>query len=214
MQLPAFFYTRSGTILVFAMDDKTIQWATTSPVPDRDRHTWQAYKTSGQAVAQLRTDWGHVTLEPIQSLIRNVNDENIRLWAPYEVPDLPRWHTARTCVLGDAAHAIPPSMGQGAAQAFEDVGVMARLLIDSTTTTSFDRIFAQFESLRRPRIDLVRKMTAKAESTRGATSSGLAWYVKRTVMWGTFMVFGKGKESYMTGGQVTGYDATDVDVQV
>lgn len=217
MQLPAFFYTRSGTILLFAMDDDTIQWATTSPVPDRDRHTWQTYRESGQAIAQLQADWGHVTIEPIASLVRNTNNENIRLWAPYEMPVLPRWHTARTCVLGDAAHAIPPSMGQGAAQAFEDVGVLSRLLSEYKPTSpdsSFQSTFAQFEALRRPRVDMIRKMTAKAESSRGATSSNLGWYVKNTVIRGAFMMLGKGKECYMNGGEVTGYDANAIDVQV
>jgi 2-polyprenyl-6-methoxyphenol hydroxylase-like FAD-dependent oxidoreductase len=131
------------------------------------------------------------------------------------MPVLPRWHTARTCVLGDAAHAIPPSMGQGAAQAFEDVGVLSRLLSETTyKTSSFESTFAQFEALRRPRVDMIRKMTAKAESSRGATSSNLGWYVKNTVIRGAFMMFGKGKECYMNGGEVTGYDANAIDVQV
>ena len=213
MRLPAFFYTRSGTILAFAMDEETIQWATTSQVPERGRHEWQDFKTSGQAVAQLQSEWGHVTIEPIRSMMRNVDSSNLRLWAPYEMPDLPGWHTQRTCVLGDAAHAVPPSLGQGAAQAFEDVGVMARLLSDSDST-SYDQTFALFERLRRPRIDMVRKMTAKAESSRGASSSGLGWYVKSNIIRGAFMVLGKGKESYMEGREIGGYDATDIDVRV
>jgi len=88
-------------------------------------------------------------------------------------------------------------MGQGAAQAFEDVGVLSRLLSEYKSTSpdsSFQSTFAQFEALRRPRVDMIRKMTAKAESSRGATSSNLGWYVKNTVIRGTFMMSGKGKE--------------------
>jgi 2-polyprenyl-6-methoxyphenol hydroxylase-like FAD-dependent oxidoreductase len=107
-------------------------------------------------------------------------------------------------------------MGQGAAQAFEDVGVMARLLSEYESTSqnsSFESTFAQFEALRRPRVDMIRNMTAKAESSRGATSSNLRC-VKNTVIRGAFMVFGKGKECYINGGEVTGYDANAIDVRI
>jgi 2-polyprenyl-6-methoxyphenol hydroxylase-like FAD-dependent oxidoreductase len=206
LQLPAFLYARSGTILIFALDDKTIQWATTSRIPERDRHEWEAYRTSGQAAERLRSDWGGITAEPIQSMIRNVSSDNIRLWAPYEVPGLPRWHTERTCVLGDAAHAIPPSAGQGAAQAFEDVGVMTRLLSSTTTESSYGQIFERFESLRKPRVDSIRKMTRNAESSRGATTSGWGWFVKSNIIRGAFMLLGKGKESNLSSGVMSGYD--------
>lgn len=213
MQLPAFFYTRAGTILAFAPDEHTIQWATSTRVPERDRHDWQEFRSSGQAVAQLQAEWGGITMEPIRSMIRHLETSNLRLWAPYEIPDLPRWHTARTCILGDAAHAVPPSLGQGAAQAFEDVGIMTRLL-SNRDLASHEDAFARFEAIRRPRVDMVRKMTAKAESNRGATTSGLGWYIKSSLIRGAFMVLGKGKESYMQGREIGGYDpTTDVDVQ-
>ena len=213
LQLPAFLYSRHGTILVFALDNDTIQWATTSPVAERDRHDWEDYRTSGQAVAQLQSDWSGCTLEPIASMLRHVTNDSIRLWAPYQVPELARWHTARTCVLGDAAHAVSPSLGQGAAQAFEDVGVMARLLTTLPDTTPPSTIYSQFERLRRPRVDMIRKMTASAESTRGASSSGLGWFVKDKIIKASFMVMGKGKGSYMSNGTIGGYDATNIDVK-
>lgn len=46
----------------------------------------------------------------------------------YDLPPLPRWHQDRTILLGDAAHATTPNLGQGAAQALEDVAALAPLL--------------------------------------------------------------------------------------
>lgn len=42
-----------------------------------------------------------------------------------ELPPLARWVTARVAVLGDAAHAMTPNLGQGACQAIEDAVVLA-----------------------------------------------------------------------------------------
>ena len=44
-----------------------------------------------------------------------------------ELPRVP-WHAGRVVLLGDAAHAMTPNMGQGAAMALEDAAVLAELL--------------------------------------------------------------------------------------
>ncbi|MGA5002231.1 FAD-dependent monooxygenase [Streptomyces arboris] len=41
---------------------------------------------------------------------------------------LPRFHSGRVALLGDAAHAMTPNMGQGGCQAIEDAVVLAHLL--------------------------------------------------------------------------------------
>lgn len=43
---------------------------------------------------------------------------------------LPRFHSGRVALLGDAAHAMTPNMGQGGCQAIEDAVVVAHLLAD------------------------------------------------------------------------------------
>jgi 2-polyprenyl-6-methoxyphenol hydroxylase-like FAD-dependent oxidoreductase len=42
--------------------------------------------------------------------------------------DAARWHKGRGVLIGDAAHASPPHMGQGGAMAMEDVVVLAEVL--------------------------------------------------------------------------------------
>jgi 2-polyprenyl-6-methoxyphenol hydroxylase-like FAD-dependent oxidoreductase len=39
------------------------------------------------------------------------------------------WHRGRVVLVGDAAHACPPTLAQGAAQALEDASVLAELLL-------------------------------------------------------------------------------------
>lgn len=59
-----------------------------------------------------------------------IDEDRINIWPFYVVPRLERWASAtgRVLILGDAAHAVPPSAGQGINQAFEDALVLALLL--------------------------------------------------------------------------------------
>lgn len=49
-------------------------------------------------------------------------------WALFDLDPLPRWGAGPVTLLGDAAHAMPPFLAQGAAQAIEDAVVLAREL--------------------------------------------------------------------------------------
>ena len=46
--------------------------------------------------------------------------ENPTKWGLYDRDAFEHWQEGRVCLLGDAAHPMLPTMGQGAAQAFED----------------------------------------------------------------------------------------------
>src|SRR5262249_23697013 len=45
-----------------------------------------------------------------------------------DLPELPPWHRGNLLLVGDAAHAMTPNLGQGAAQALEDVAALHRHL--------------------------------------------------------------------------------------
>ena len=137
-----------------------------------------------------------------------VTTDNLRLWAPYQIPELPKWHSGRVCFLGDAAHAIPPFAGQGAAQAFEDVGLMSRMLA-ADSTGDYLKLFNRFEDLRRKRLEPIRAMTERAEGMRGETESDVVWWLKRMGMNAAFWWLGD-KQRHMRGSKVIDYDVTEV----
>jgi 2-polyprenyl-6-methoxyphenol hydroxylase-like FAD-dependent oxidoreductase len=66
-----------------------------------------------------------------------------------DLPTVSRWRTARTLLIGDAAHAASPATGQGASMALEDAVVLAKALRAAPSTA-----LEAYERLRRPRVEL------------------------------------------------------------
>lgn len=81
-------------------------------------------------------------------------DETFR-WGIYDREPLDRWSTGRVTLLGDAAHAVTPHLGQGANQAVEDAATLAELL-DGATAADVPAALTAYEALRRDRTRLVR----------------------------------------------------------
>jgi 2-polyprenyl-6-methoxyphenol hydroxylase-like FAD-dependent oxidoreductase len=65
----------------------------------------------------------------------------------------PPWHRGRVVVIGDAAHAFPPTLAQGAAQSLEDASVLTELLLARDTVG--DDLWAEFTGRRFERVRAV-----------------------------------------------------------
>ena len=74
------------------------------------------------------------------------------------------WSTARTLLIGDAAHAASPATGQGASMALEDAVVLAKALRESAAIPA---ALATYDRLRRPRVErnilVSSQITARAQ---------------------------------------------------
>jgi len=91
--------------------------------------------------------------EPVRALLDNLaRDDQIHCSA-VESLELPEWRRGRVLLIGDAAHASSPMMGQGGCMAVEDAAVLAELLETSTTV---DAALDAFSPRRRPRVDWVQ----------------------------------------------------------
>ena len=76
---------------------------------------------------------------------------------------LERWYRGRVVLVGDAAHAGPPSMAQGAGLAIEDALVLADELAAGSSLTV---ALARFEARRKPRADWVHRQNASRDRAR------------------------------------------------
>ena len=84
----------------------------------------------------------------------------------WHIVSLPAWHRGAVCLLGDAAHAIGPHVGQGAALALEDAFVLAKCLRDIPDVS---RAFSAFEHMRRPRVEPVVKQSRRTGQQKAPT---------------------------------------------
>jgi 2-polyprenyl-6-methoxyphenol hydroxylase-like FAD-dependent oxidoreductase len=95
-----------------------------------DKAGWDAISTDKEALVKfLQQDTEHFP-EFVQNAVSSIPHGKINVWPFYIVPKLDRWTSEkrRVIILGDGAHAIPPSASQGINQAFEDVYIFALLL--------------------------------------------------------------------------------------
>ena len=83
-------------------------------------------------------------------------------WALYDREPLGRWVNGRLALLGDAAHAMLPFFGQGAAQAVEDAEVLGACLA-GVGPDAVPEALKRYESIRLPRASRVQLMSRGRE---------------------------------------------------
>ena len=90
--------------------------------------------------------------EPITSILRNTSDDQL-IWGDIiDIKPLSRFAFNNIVLMGDAAHATTPNLGQGACMAIEDALILANLISANSTV---DDAFVKFETLRRPRTEKI-----------------------------------------------------------
>ncbi|MDJ0755384.1 MAG: FAD-dependent oxidoreductase [Ardenticatenaceae bacterium] len=85
---------------------------------------------------------------PVRDIINHTSVEEIIRVDLNDIPPLKRWHQGRVVLIGDAAHAMTPNLGQGGAQAIEDAGAFAHVLAQNLSIAD---AFQKYEQIRRPK---------------------------------------------------------------
>ncbi|MFB9463776.1 FAD-dependent monooxygenase [Streptomyces cinereospinus] len=105
--------------------------------------------------------------DPVPALLAAVPEDAVLRHDLYDLPALPSFVRGRVALLGDAAHAMTPNLGQGACQALEDAVTLAHCL-DGTPDTA--AALGLYDRLRRPRTQAVVRRSARL-----GTVGQLAW---------------------------------------
>ena len=97
---------------------------------DRDKAGWDSLLADKASLVEFLQSNNELFPEIAKNAASNIPHAKINVWPFYAVPKLEKWTSEkrRVVILGDAAHAIPPSAGQGINQAFEDVYIFAILV--------------------------------------------------------------------------------------
>ncbi len=109
------------------------------------------------ALAERFTGYGPL----VDELLTQVHDADLESFGhvTHRIPD--QWGRGGATLLGDAAHAFPPTQAQGANQALEDAWVLSRILRGGPSDVP--AALRRYERLRTPR---VRKVSRRAVSER------------------------------------------------
>ncbi|CRG82716.1 hypothetical protein PISL3812_00060 [Talaromyces islandicus] len=109
----------------------------------------------------------------VQNAVSHIPKEKINLWPFYVVPKLDTWVSrgSRVVILGDAAHAIPPTAGQGVNQAFEDVYTFAGVFASLSKTGEISQPtlvngLKSWQAGRQVRIDKVLELNGMIDKRR------------------------------------------------
>lgn len=81
----------------------------------------------------------------IRKIISETQNDKIIFNDIIDLQPINQWQKGKVCLIGDAAHATTPNMGQGACQAVEDAYVLGKLFGKGK---SAEDVFAQYERLR------------------------------------------------------------------
>ncbi|MFA9389307.1 MAG: FAD-dependent monooxygenase [Prolixibacteraceae bacterium] len=88
----------------------------------------------------------------VHRLIENTEEEAIIFRPLFDLKPMRKWHKGRIILVGDAAHATTPNLGQGAAQGIEDAFYLSQYL---KRASSIEEAFITFEKNRRPKVNSV-----------------------------------------------------------
>ncbi len=89
--------------------------------------------------------------EVIKNIIHQTPTETIHTATIEDLKSIKSWFKGNVCLLGDAAHATTPNMGQGACQAIEDAYILGECLDKFTT----EKAFSTFQKLRTSKVKKV-----------------------------------------------------------
>lgn len=121
----------------------------------------------------------------VQNAVSKIADHEIIIWPFYTIPRLERWTSAqhgsgRVVILGDSAHAFPPSAGQGVNQAFEDIytfaAVLGRVLAseESPSNERLQKALLGWQNFRQSRVDRVLELNRQMDLRRMPKAPGQA----------------------------------------
>ncbi len=133
------FPVRSGTLL------NSVGFV---PTPHETIESWSAIGDRDELAASF-ADW-----DPrITNLLSKV--ESCFWWGLFDRRPLENWTNGRLTLLGDAAHAMLPHLGQGANQAVEDA-VALGVFLEGRSNDEVPAMLRAYDNLRRPRASMVQ----------------------------------------------------------
>lgn len=138
-------YGRGSQFGLIPIGGGRVFWFGTATIPEEQIAHLGSHR---QELTKRFHDW-HV---PIPDVVAAANVETLVRTPIYDRPPVQRWGVGRVTLLGDAAHATTPTLGQGACLAIESAYVLADRLRGSESVESALRAYERERQTRTARI--------------------------------------------------------------
>ncbi|GAA0404487.1 FAD-dependent oxidoreductase [Acrocarpospora corrugata] len=164
---------RSGAMFgLFPVGEDRLYWFTDSVL----RGDPPGADEARRRMLALMADWHPLVKELIEATPPGdiYVDPIARLAEP-----LPSFAAGRIALLGDAAHAMPPDLGQGASQAFEDAAALTRHLTGAEPAGVAGRLL-RYDAERRPSANQI--MRAASRQSRLTSQTGAAAWLRDALL--------------------------------
>ena len=142
------------------------------PTQDRTREEWAALLADREGlISLLRQDMASWP-DTVRSALEYINPDTLHVWPFYRLPRLAEgWTSAphrRVVILGDAAHAVPPTTGQGASMGIEDAYALGLLISAQRAAPALGWADALgfWQAMRQRRLDAVLELTRVLNNKR------------------------------------------------
>ncbi|KAJ4251031.1 hypothetical protein NW762_011681 [Fusarium torreyae] len=205
---PSMMFGANGSFAIMpsSFDGKEIGYFATIEAEDRSQEEWSQLFQNKAELHQWLTDrfassssrWPAL----VQELCEKTPNDTLTSWPFFSVPTLQNWKSTaqRVVVIGDAAHAIPPTGGQGAAMAFEDAETLSYVLgrlhnLHLAHPEGSHELFAgdtleKWQRHRQDRIVKVLDFTSKNGTLRKSSPHAYEQAAKEWIIWAAFKLMG------------------------
>ncbi|KAJ7228373.1 FAD/NAD(P)-binding domain-containing protein [Mycena pura] len=126
---------------------------------DQDTHAWNETASVEEVLDEFKG------FHPRYLKFLEQGEQPILRWQLRALPLLPTWVNGRTSLLGDAAHATLPTLGQGAGMALEDAATIGCLLPLGTKRDDIPARLEAYQELRKSRGEFVNRESLEQATT-------------------------------------------------
>ncbi|HEX4207266.1 MAG TPA: FAD-dependent monooxygenase, partial [Ktedonobacteraceae bacterium] len=116
--------------------------------------------------------------DPIEPILKATDASHIIRTDVYDIEPLSHWSQGRVVLVGDAAHAMSPNMGQGGCQALEDAPVLAESL---HAQQDIPTALCAYEACRKPRAERVAKQSRRIGQI-SQVNNALLYLIRNTLV--------------------------------
>jgi 2-polyprenyl-6-methoxyphenol hydroxylase-like FAD-dependent oxidoreductase len=197
LPMPSMSFGKEGSFTIWPRDPdaQEICFFANTQMPDRSREEWEKIDEDKEGLRKRMEElfcqggWA----EQVQVVCREAPLEDFRIWSVNMVPQLPSWRSpsGKIILIGDSAHAITPSGGQGGAMSFEDGETLAYAISNYGEDASS---LQKWEAHRKARVQQVVDFNNLSAKVREASNYTVVQWFRELFIWGLLKI--KGPEGY------------------